>query len=75
MGATGITLVDFTNAFAAKTNSLDIPFIHPAGARTIAHWLDYMLSAAEAEQAGEVAKYVQWVSEKVSLEREWSGHP
>ena len=32
-------LIDFADAFAAKTNALDLPFIHPAAAATIWHWL------------------------------------
>jgi hypothetical protein len=75
MSACAITLVDFVDSFEAKTNSLDVPYIHPAGARAIHWWLCYMRTAAEAERADEVAELVQRITEKVSLEREWSGHP
>jgi hypothetical protein len=75
MSAIAITLVDFVDSFEAKTNSLDLPDIHPGGARAIYHWPCNMRSAAEAERADEVAELVQRITEKVSLEREWSGHP
>jgi hypothetical protein len=74
VSATGITLVDFVDSFEAKTNSLDLPGIHPGGARAIHWWLCYMRTAAEAERADEVGKLAQR-TEKVSLERQWSGHP
>jgi hypothetical protein len=72
MSASAITLVDFVESFEAKTNSLDLPDIHPGGARTIYHWLYEMRWAAEAERADEVAKWAQNVSEEVALEKEWS---
>lgn len=71
MTAAAISLVDFANTFAAKTNSLDVPDIHPAGAVTVAHWLDEMLAAAEAERAAEVARLARMVTDKIALEREW----
>ena len=71
MSATAITLVDFVDSFEAKTNSLDLPDIHPGGARTIYHWLCNMRSAAEAERADEVAELAQRVNDKVALERQW----
>ena len=47
MGDAAISLLDFAHTFAAKTNSLDVPDIHPAGAVTVVHWIDEMLAAAE----------------------------
>jgi hypothetical protein len=72
MSACAITLVDFVDSFDAKTNSLDLPCIHPSGARTIYHWLNCVRWAAEAERADEVAELVKRISEKVALEREWA---
>ncbi len=66
-----ISLLDFVNTFAAKTNSLDLPGLHPAGAATITHWLDDMLDAAEKDDPAEVAKYVRMVTDKIALERQW----
>ena len=70
-GDASISLVDFANTFAARTNSLDVPDIHPAGAVTVVHWLDDMLAAAEAERAGEVARLARMVTHKVAQERQW----
>jgi hypothetical protein len=71
MSASAISLVDFADTFAAKTNSCDVPFIHPAADRVIWWWLCEMRWAAEAERADEVAKWAQYVTDKVALEREW----
>jgi len=70
-GDAAISLVDFANTFAAKTNSIDVADIHPAGAVTVVHWLDEMLAAAEAERAAEVARLARMVTDKIALEREW----
>ncbi len=64
-----ISLVDFANSFAARTNSLDVPDIHPAAGATIAHWLDFMCAAAENERPVLVAEYARMVTDKVALER------
>lgn len=69
--SSGISLVDFANAFAAKTNSVDVPDLAPASVVTIAWWLDDMLSAAEAARPSEVAKYAQMVTERIETERRW----
>jgi hypothetical protein len=69
MSAVAITLVEFANTFAAKTNARDVPYIHPAGATTICWWLDEMLMAAEAGRTDEVVKLTQMVADKVALER------
>lgn len=66
-----ISLVDFADTFAAKTNSLDLPDIHPAGATTIWGWLCEMHAAAEAGQSHEVARLARMVTDKVALERQW----
>ena len=68
MTATAITLVDFANEFAAKTNSLDMPDMYPASA---SDWLDWMLTAAELERPAVAAEYAQRVTDKVVLERQW----
>jgi hypothetical protein len=67
MSAVAITLADFADA--AK---LELPDIHPSGARVIWWWMCEMHTAAEAEHADEVAELAQRVTEKVALEREWS---
>jgi hypothetical protein len=72
MSAVAITLVYFADSFAAKTNSLDRPGIHPGGARATYHWLCNMRSAAEAERADEVAELAQRVTDKVLLEQSWA---
>jgi hypothetical protein len=69
MSAVTITLVDFADSFAAKTNSLDVPNIHPAGGATIWRWLCEMRAAAEANRSREVAELAQWVTDKVALQR------
>jgi hypothetical protein len=66
----GTSLTDFADTFAAKTNSLDVPDIHPAAGATIFHWLCEMRAAAEHEQSTEVARYARMVAEKVALERQ-----
>lgn len=71
MSAIAITLVDFADSFAAKTNSLDVPEIHPAGGVTIWGWLCEMRDAAQSGHADEVAMLARRVTEKVALEREW----
>jgi hypothetical protein len=71
MTATATTLIDFADEFAAKTNSLDVPDCHPAGAATITHWLDAMRYAAEQGQPARVAELARMVTDKVALERRW----
>ena len=66
------TLISFADDFAAKTNSLDLPFIHPAAAVTISHWLDYMRAAAEIDRPRQVAEWTQKVTDKVALERQFN---
>ena len=66
----GTSLIDFADAFAAKTNSLDVPDIHPAAGATIFHWLCEMRAAAEQERSVEVARYARMVVEKIALERQ-----
>jgi hypothetical protein len=70
MSAVAITLVDFADSFAAKTNS--VPDMHPAGGATVWSWLCEMRAAAEAERSGKVAESVQRVTDKVVLERQWA---
>ena len=70
-GDSAISLVDFANTFAAKTNSLDVPDIHPAAATSIAHWLDDMITAAENERPAVVAQFARMVTAKVAQERQW----
>jgi hypothetical protein len=72
VSATIIDLVDFANSFAARTNALDFPDIHGAAVATIWSWLLDMRHAAEQGRADEVAKYAQWVADKVALERRWN---
>jgi hypothetical protein len=72
MSAVAITLADFAESFEAKTNSLDVPNIHPSATRVIWWWLCYMRTAAEAERANEVAECAQRVTDKVALERQWA---
>ena len=68
---TEISLVEFADTFAAKTNSLDLPDMHPAGANTIWDWLLEMRAAAEAGRPHEVARLARMVTTKVAWERQW----
>jgi hypothetical protein len=72
MSAISITLVDFADSFAAETNSLDVPNIHPAGRAIIWSWLCEMRAAAEAERSDEVAELARRVTDKVAQEREFA---
>jgi hypothetical protein len=72
MSATATDLISFADDFAAKTNSLDVPDIHPAAGATIWHWLCDMRTAAESGRIEEVAKYARWVTDKVALERRFN---
>jgi hypothetical protein len=71
MSAISITLVDFADSFAAKTNSLDVPNIHPAGGAIIWNWLCEMRAAVETERSREVAELARRVTDKVASERRW----
>jgi hypothetical protein len=71
MTATACSLVDFADTFAAKTNSFDMPGIHPAGAATVWHSLCEMRAAAEHGEAGEVKRIAELVTDKIVLERSW----
>ena len=71
MTAAACSLVDFADAFAARTNSLDMPDIHPAGAATVWCWLCEMRAAAEHGEAGEVKRLAEMVTDKIALERSW----
>lgn len=64
-----INLVDFADEFAARTNSLDVPFMHPAAATTIFHWLGFMRAAAENNRPVLVAEFARMIADKVELER------
>ena len=71
MTAVACSLVDFADTFAAKTNSLDVPELHPAAGATIWHWLCDMRAAAEHGEAGEVKRLAELVTDKIALERSW----
>jgi hypothetical protein len=64
-------LISFADDFAAKTNSLDVPDIHPMAAAIIWEWLCLMRAAAEADRPREVADWAQKVNDKIALERQF----
>jgi hypothetical protein len=66
-----ITLIDFADSFAAKVNAVDAPYIHPAGAASVWHWLCEMRAEAEAGHADEVARLTRIINEKIADEVEW----
>lgn len=71
MTAVACSLVDFADTFAAKTNSLDVPEIHPSAGAIIWERLCDMRAAAEHGEAGEVKRLAELVTDKIALERSW----
>jgi hypothetical protein len=71
MSAAAISLADFADAFADAA-VLELPDIHPGGARVIWSWLREMHTAAETERADDVAELASRITDKVALERERS---
>jgi hypothetical protein len=66
-----ITLVDFADTFAAKVNSVDAAYIHPAGAAAVWGYLCEMRAEAEAGRAADVARLTRRVTETIADESAW----
>lgn len=66
---TAISLIEFADSFAAKTNSLDMPDVSYAADQLIWDWLWDMRDAAESNRPDLVAKYARMVTDMVAAER------